>query len=33
MTYSMTLMKRFVSTGVVQYSFCEHPGRQACAFH
>jgi len=33
MTYSMTLMKRFVSTGVVQYSFCPHPGRQACAFH
>ena len=33
MAYSMTLMKRFVSTGVVQYSFCPHPGRQACAFH
>jgi cytochrome P460 len=33
MAFSMTLMKRFVATGTVQYSFCPHPGRQACAFH
>jgi hypothetical protein len=30
MTFSMTLLKRFVTTGAVQYSFCRHPGRQAC---
>jgi hypothetical protein len=29
---SMSLLKRFVETGAVQYSFCVHPGRQSCAF-
>ena len=32
MAFSMNLLKRFVTTGVVQYSFCRHPGRQSCAF-
>ena len=32
MTYSMKLLKRFVASGVVQYSFCPQPGRQACPF-
>jgi hypothetical protein len=30
MTYSMKLLKRFAESGVVQYSFCPQPGRQAC---
>ena len=32
MTYSMKLLKRFVASGAVQYSFCPQPGRQACPF-
>ena len=32
MTYSMKLLKRFVESGAVQYSFCPQPGRQACPF-
>jgi hypothetical protein len=32
MAFSMSLLKRFVETGAVQYSFCSHPGRQSCAF-
>lgn len=32
MTYSMKLLKRFVASGEVQYSFCPQPGRQACPF-
>jgi len=32
MAFSMNLLKRFVATGVVQYSFCPHPGRQSCPF-
>ena len=32
MAFSMTLMRRFAATGVVQYSFCRHPGRQFCPF-
>jgi len=32
MTYSMKLLKRFVASGAVQYSFCPQLGRQACPF-
>ena len=32
MTYSMKLLKRFVVTGAIQYSFCPQPGRQPCPF-
>jgi hypothetical protein len=32
MAFSMNLLKRFVASGAVQYSFCPHPGRQACPF-
>jgi hypothetical protein len=32
MTYSLKLLKRFVATGALQYSFCRQPGRQACPF-
>jgi cytochrome P460 len=32
MAFSMGLLKRFAATGAVQYSFCPHPGRQACPF-
>jgi len=32
MTYSTKLLKRFVVSGAVQYSFCPQPGRQACPF-
>src|SRR5262245_58203981 len=32
MAFSMSLLKRFAATGSVQYSFCAHPGRQACPF-
>jgi len=32
MTYSIKLLKRFVATGSVQYSFCSQPGRQPCPF-
>jgi hypothetical protein len=32
MTFSMSLLKRFAETGVVQYGYCSQPGRQACVF-
>jgi hypothetical protein len=32
MAFSMNLLKRFVASGAVQYSFCQHPGRQSCPF-
>jgi len=32
MSFSLTLLKRFVASGAVQYSFCPHPGRQSCPF-
>jgi hypothetical protein len=32
MAFSMNLLKHFVASGAVQYSFCPHPGRQACPF-
>jgi hypothetical protein len=32
MAFSMSLLKRFVATGAVQYRFCSRPGRQSCAF-
>jgi len=32
MAFSMNLLKRFVASGAVQYSFCPQPGRQACPF-
>jgi Cytochrome P460 len=32
MTYSMKLLRRFAESGVLQYSFCPQPGRQACPF-
>ena len=32
MAYSMSLLKRFVASGAVQYRWCQHPGRQSCAF-
>lgn len=32
MAFSMTLLKRFVASGAVQYRFCPQPGRQACPF-
>ena len=32
MAFSMSLLKRFVATGGVQYSFCPQPGRQSCPF-
>lgn len=32
MTFSMSLLKRFVETGVVQYGYCSQPGRQVCVF-
>jgi hypothetical protein len=32
MAFSMNLLKRFVASGAVQYSFCPRPGRQACPF-
>jgi hypothetical protein len=32
MAFSTSLLKRFVETGLVQYSFCAQPGRQSCAF-
>jgi len=32
MAFSMNLLKRFVASGAVQYSFCPQPGRQSCPF-
>ena len=32
MTFSLAMLRRFVSSGAVQYSFCAQPGRQACPF-
>jgi hypothetical protein len=32
MAFSLNLLKRFAASGTVQYSFCPHPGRQACPF-
>ena len=32
MAFSMALLRRFVETGAVQYSYCRHPGRQSCPF-
>jgi hypothetical protein len=32
MTFSLSLLKRFVASDAVQYDFCSHPGRQACPF-
>lgn len=32
MAFSMSLLRRFVTTGTVQYSYCLHPGRQVCPF-
>ena len=32
MSFSLSLLRRFVTTGAVQYSFCAQPGRQSCPF-
>lgn len=32
MAFSMNLLKHFVASVAVQYSFCPQPGRQACPF-
>lgn len=32
MTFSLNLLKRFASSGAVQYRLCAHPGRQPCPF-
>ena len=32
MAFSRNLMRRFTTTGAVQYSFCPQPGRQICPF-
>jgi hypothetical protein len=32
MTFSLSLLKRFATTGEVQYGFCSHPGRQSCRY-
>ncbi len=32
MAFSMNLLKHFVASGAVQYSFCPQPGRQSCPF-
>ena len=32
MTFSVSLLKQFVTTGAVQYRLCSHPGRQMCPF-
>jgi hypothetical protein len=32
MAFSKNLLKRFVASGAVQYSFCAQPGRQSCPF-
>jgi Cytochrome P460 len=32
LTFSLSLLKRFASTGTVQYGYCHHPGRTACRF-
>ncbi|HET7342764.1 MAG TPA: cytochrome P460 family protein [Methylomirabilota bacterium] len=32
MTFSLPLLRRFLTTGEVQYRLCPQPGRQACPF-
>lgn len=32
MSFSLTLLRRFVATGQVQYGYCAQPGRQVCPF-
>lgn len=32
MAFSMPLLKRFATSGAVQYSYCPQPGRQICPF-
>lgn len=32
MTFSLSLLRRFASSGTVQYGYCNHPGRTACRF-
>jgi hypothetical protein len=32
MAFSINLLKRFVTSGTVQYSFCPQPGRKPCPF-
>lgn len=32
MAFTMSLLKRFATTGTVQYRYCSHPGRQPCPF-
>lgn len=32
MAFSMSLLKRFTTSGTVQYSYCPQPGRQICPF-
>lgn len=32
MSFSLTLLRRFVATGQVQYGYCGQPGRQVCPF-
>jgi Cytochrome P460 len=32
MTFSLNLLKRFTSSGAVQYRLCSQPGRQPCPF-
>jgi len=32
MTFSLNLLKRFASSGAVQYRLCSQPGRQPCPF-
>jgi len=32
LSFSLTLLRRYVATGQVQYGFCAQPGRQICPF-
>ena len=32
LSFSLTLLRRYVATGQVQYGFCGQPGRQICPF-
>jgi hypothetical protein len=32
LTFSLPLLRQFVSSGAVQYGYCNHPGRTACRF-
>ena len=32
LTFSLPLLRQFVSSGTVQYGYCNHPGRTACRF-